>query len=115
MIHFQRLIGDHPLNQIIKGDPVPHPQFIGFISVFKNLLHKNAAPQNPRISLFAFLFRPSQQSGFVSACTSYQTTSLKLRSSPLIDPFFDKFTVSSAGNFLGFTEMEEDVFDGLFS
>jgi len=38
-----------------------------------------------------------------------------VNSSALADAFFDELTVSATGDILGFTEMEEDVFNGLFS
>ena len=37
-----------------------------------------------------------------------------VNSSALADAFFDELTVSASGNLLGFAEVEEDVFDGLF-
>jgi len=39
---------------------------------------------------------------------------LEFEASALADPLFDKVTVSAAGDFSGVSEMEEDIFDGLF-
>ncbi|MGM0428175.1 MAG: hypothetical protein ACQEQ7_13160 [Thermodesulfobacteriota bacterium] len=102
------------MNQIIQGNLVFHSQLVRFIRVFSKLFNKIPTPQDPRIALFSLFFLPAEKAGFVSTGTADEAAALEFGTSALGDAFFNKFPVSATSDFLGFTEMEEDVFDGLF-
>jgi len=85
------------------------------IAFFYDTRNKVPASQYPRITLFALFSWPTKEACLVSSSAPDKTAALEFGPPALGNALFDKVAIFAAGDLLGFTEVGQDVFDGLFS
>ena len=84
------------------------------VTLFYYSRNKIPTTQDPFIPFLALFFLSPEEARFVATGTSDQTASLQFKALSSIYSVLDELAVSSASNLMGFTKLEEDVFDGLF-